>query len=118
MRIYPGMRMTATALLWLGSLAALPARAAEMLVEGEVVQVVPLDGAGGVSHPPCQPPRPAGDPGLIELLEWDLRARCPATAAAQQTAGYQVYYRWDGRTYSRIMDRPPGDTVTLRVRLQ
>lgn len=93
--------------------AAAPAPAAEILVQAQVVDVVAVD--GGTLRPvgDCRRPRPAADAGLVDLLGWDLRVGCPAPPNA-----YRVYYRWDGRTYSRVTAEPPGDTVPLRVRIR
>lgn len=104
--------------LWLGAVAP-AAEAAEMVVQGKVVEVVALGGARPGGHPDthCQPPKPAAG-GLVELLAWDLRAQCRARPGAVAGAGYRVYYRWDGRTYSQVMSEPPGETVSLRVRVQ
>ena len=106
---------------WLLSTLALGASgalAAEMRVQGEVVEVVPITRSGAVAaaENDCQPLKPLGG-NLIALLEWDLRASCPSTAH-QQISAYRVYYRWDGRTYSQVMREPPGDTVPLRVRIR
>lgn len=98
-------------------LLAAPVLAGEMRVQGEVVDVVPLAGAAPAGPSvSCQPPRPGAGAGLAALLAWDLRVDCPAAAAP--VAGYRVYYRWDGRTYSQVMRERPGATVPLRVRLQ
>lgn len=86
-------------------------QAAEMQARAQVVDVVPL----GDRAPGCRPPRPAGG-GLVELLAWDLRVACPP-AHPTVAGGYRVFYRWDGRTYSRVMAQPPGPTIPLRVRL-
>lgn len=93
--------------------AAAPAAAAEMLVQGEVIDVVPVSAGAAAVAGDCRPPRPRPEDGLVALLGWDLRADCPAAPSA-----YRVYYRWDGRTYSRLMSERPGETVPLRVRVQ
>ncbi|HEX7036299.1 MAG TPA: hypothetical protein VF210_11020 [Pseudomonadales bacterium] len=106
-----GWRAALIALAGLG--AAVSAAAAEMLVQGEVIDVVPVAAGGRAVANDCHPPRPRPEDGLVALLGWDLRASCRAAANA-----YRVYYRWDGRTYSRLMPEPPGDTVPLRVRVE
>jgi hypothetical protein len=83
-----------------------PAGAGEIRADAEVVDVVPV--AGGE----CQPAKPAGDAGLADLLAWDLRLHCEAATA------FRVYYRWDGRTFSRVMSERPGSTVPVRVRIR
>jgi len=93
-------------------LGAAAAAAAELRGEAPVVDVVPLSGSAGGRD--CHPPRPQ-DGGLAELLAWDLRLDC--TGAAPPVTGYRVFYRWDGHTYSRVMARPPGATVPVRVRV-
>lgn len=102
--------------LWLCLAAA--ARAGELLVDAPVVNVVPLGDEGPMedSAVACAPARPAPGAGLVALLEWDLRAHCPD--AAGRVTGYRVYYRWDGRTYDRVVAEPPGETVALRVRVR
>jgi hypothetical protein len=92
-----------------------------MLVQGQVVDVVPLSGhhAALDPGPDCHLPKPARGADLIALLEWDLRVNCTANPGAPPAvSGYRVYYRWDGRTFSRVMREPPGDTISLRVRLE
>ena len=82
------------------------AAAGEIHAEAEVVEVVPAVTGD------CQPPRPAAGAGLADLLAWDLRLRCEAPAA------YRVVYRWDGRTFSRMVAERPGPTVPVRVRIR
>jgi hypothetical protein len=97
----------------------LAAPAAEMIVQGEVIDVVPVAESTARPAAPavdCHPAKPRHGANLLELLEWDLRVRCPAPAGT--ASAYRVYYRWDGRTYSRIMREPPGETVSLRVRVR
>lgn len=91
-----------------------PVFAAEMRAEAQVVEVVAL-GGDAAAQPACQPAKPATDVGLTALLAWDLRVDCPASPPS--ASKYRVYYRWDGRTYSRDMPEPPGATIPLRVRL-
>lgn len=90
-----------------------PALGAEMRAMAPVVDVVPIGEAGATSQD-CQPARPSGL-DLGALLAWDLRLDCPA--AARRQASYRVFYRWDGRTYSQVMDRHPGASVPVHVRL-
>jgi hypothetical protein len=92
-------------------------QAAEMVVQGEVVDVVPITDSARATSGDCHPRKPPADAGLVELLEWDLRTTCDAEPSSARISGYRVYYRWDGRTYSRVMPEPPGETVSLRVRL-
>lgn len=80
--------------------------AGEMRAEAEVVDVVPV-GDGD-----CQPPKPAAGAGLADLLAWDLRLGCGTPR------GFRVFYRWDGRTFSRLMAERPGPTVPVRVRVR
>jgi len=115
-----GLLWSFAALLMLAATpsASRTALAAEMVVQGEVVDVVPITGSARAGQVDCHPPKPAPGAGLVELLQWDLRADCTADSARQDASGYRVYYRWDGRTYSQVMREPPGDTVSLRVRLE
>lgn len=103
------------------------AQAAEMVVQGDVVRVVALSDIDAVSASStagaasgaagCATPRPPAEAGLAAVLAWDLRLGCAASRSAGAASGYRVTYRWDGRTYSRVMDHDPGDTVSLRVRI-
>lgn len=86
--------------------AAAAAGAGEIRAEAEVVDVVP------VTTGDCQPARPVAGAGLADLLAWDLRLDCEAPAA------FRVFYRWDGRTFSRVMAERPGPTVPVRVRVR
>lgn len=104
-------RRVLIAIAALGAAAAAPA--AELLVQGEVIDVVPLGSGGARRAADCRAPAPGPGAGLVERLGWDLQSACPAAPAA-----YRVYYRWDGRTYSRVTTEPPGDTVPLRVRVR
>ncbi|MEQ8858021.1 MAG: hypothetical protein RIC56_05190 [Pseudomonadales bacterium] len=102
--------------IWLAGAAILvlagTAPGAELRARAPVVDVVPLGAPSSI--PACEPPRPSGI-DLAALLAWDLRLDCPAPAAV--ATGYRVFYRWDGRTYSRVMAEHPGDSVPVRVRL-
>lgn len=93
---------------------ALPALGAEMRAMAPVVDVVPIGEAQGTGQD-CRPPRPSGL-DLAALLAWDLQLDCPASAR-QPASAYRVFYRWDGRTYSQVMDRHPGASVPVHVRL-
>ena len=106
----PGRWSAAVLVLLAASGWGAPAAAAEMQAEAPVVDVVPVNasGAGG-----CQPPKPWRGAGLTELLAWDLRASCSAASVS----AYRVYFRWDGRTHSRVMAHHPGATVPVRVTL-
>lgn len=106
-------------LLALAACAALPALAGELLVEGPVLDVEPLletrwhEARVG----DCTPARPTR-PDPVALLAWDLRVDCRTERRAEEvTTGYRVVYEWEGRRHTRVMDAPPGETVTLRVRL-
>ncbi|MBK81612.1 MAG: hypothetical protein CMQ43_11965 [Gammaproteobacteria bacterium] len=90
----------------LNGAAVAAAGAGEIRAEAQVVDVVPV--AGG----DCQPPKPPAGTGLADLLAWDLRLGCEAPAA------FRVFYRWDGRTFSRVMAERPGATVPVRVRVR
>lgn len=116
-RAVNGRRLAiALAALLGGALASAAALGAELLVEGQVLDVTPVTQPGRQSPGFCDAPKPGPSAGLVALLAWDLRATCASAPAAEPEA-YRVVYRWDGRTYSRIMRSPPGDTVRLRVRL-
>ncbi|MEZ5557593.1 MAG: hypothetical protein R3E86_03500 [Pseudomonadales bacterium] len=110
-------------LLWLLSLAAASiacaSQADELRVEGRVVRVEPLTTTRPVAEPGATctgMPPPADD--LVALLSWDLRSDCtPEQGPGSVATGYRVYYEWDGRLYHRVMRKPPGDTVALKVRI-
>lgn len=96
-----------------------PARGGEMIVQGQVVDVVPLSDSGNsAGRASCQPPKPGAGADLVALLAWDLRTECSGALPAARVSAYRVYYRWDGRTYSQVMSEPPGETVSLRVRVR
>ena len=51
---------------------------------------------------------------------YDSRERCWTTSESRTVTsheGYRVRYRYHGRTFTRTMDRHPGDTVRIRVRI-
>lgn len=117
-----GMRHSGAALLLLSAAGLAPAlMAAEMRVQGRIVDVVPMTASAAVDHgrTPCHPPRPGPGADLDDLLAWDLRVDCPGTSRqAPRITGYRVIYEWDGRTYEQVMRQPPaGNTISLRVRL-
>ncbi|HSG88310.1 MAG TPA: hypothetical protein VLA56_03805 [Pseudomonadales bacterium] len=96
-----------------------PVLGAELLVEGRVVRVEPLTSTRQVAEQvgDCEPERPHGG-DLVALLAWDLRADCRTrTTQVQVVEGYRVYYEWEDRIHDRVMDEAPGDTLTLRVRV-
>lgn len=110
---------------WLTAALALPAVAGEMLVQGRIIDVVPIDEpqwsvSGGAA---CEPRPPESRADLTALLAWDLRTQCNGRRAGRPAgtdavSGYRVYYRWDGRTYQHVVRQPPaGDTISLRVRV-
>lgn len=111
----PTRRATLFSLLLM--IGAVPAGAGEMLVQGEVVRVVPIHGQSQVVDHlgECNGEKPSsGD--LAALLAWDLRAGCrTVTRSVDVVEGYRVYYRWDGRLYKTVMAEPPTDTIPLRV---
>lgn len=87
------------------------AGAEEFIERADVVRVEPILSEVGGRR--CNAPIPKSD-DLMTLLRWDL---CEDPAAREATA-YRVFYRWDDRTYSRVMNRQPGPTVPIRVRFQ
>ncbi len=93
------------------------ATGAELLARGQVVDVVPLhgrDAAPGTGCPATVSPR---RDDLASLLAWDIGGGCRPARDESVVSGYRVYYRWDGRTYSRVMAERPGSTVAVRVHL-
>jgi len=104
------------ALLWLPVClaACLNAHAGELRVEAPVVNIEPIAGPERlVENCPEKP-----EAGLTATLRWDLGVSCSTTRiASEQVSGYRVFYRWDNRVYSQVMDHNPGATVPLRVSL-
>jgi hypothetical protein len=111
-----------TALLLLSAACwAMPVTAAEMRVQGRVIDVVPMTASAAADHgrTDCHPPQPGPGADLDVLLAWDLRVDCSGSRnQTQRITGYRVFYEWDGRTYEHVMRQPPaGNTISLLVRL-
>ena len=85
-------------------------RAVEFVERAEVIRVEPIGGAPVSKR--CVAPKPRTT-DLVSLLRWDL---CTEPVESRPSA-YRVYYRWDGRTYDRVMKREPGPTVPIKIRL-
>ena len=93
------------------------AETVERVVWGDVVNVEPVVEARNVAPPPdCSNAGPASA-DLLALLAWDLRRDC-VRRSSSRISGYRVEYRWDGRTYSRLMDAAPGKRVPLLVKFK
>ncbi len=89
----------------------------ERIVWGEVVNVEPVVEQRNVApSPDCPVSRPETF-DLAELLAWDLRREC-LRHSTSRIRGYRVDYRWDGRTYSRLMDESPGKRIPLLVKFK
>lgn len=103
----------------LSALLAAQLNAAELIVESRVVDVVPIMVTRSVPEQvgDCNPRRPdASD--LVALLAWDLRAECRTELRKEQYVdGYRVSYEWQDRIFEQVLAERPGDTLTLRVRL-
>ncbi len=108
------------------------AQAAEYTDRAEVVHVEPLRQVETRIRTeircvaqPRRAPRVAATPGadMIALLDWNEAPRpehCHEVEIPQPVAridGYRVTYRYLDRTFTRILDHPPGATVPVRVRL-
>ncbi len=107
-------------LLWLAfasvlSLISPHALAEERVVRGKVVKVVPITETQTTqkTRTTCNHRKPATNSGLSALLGWDLLHDCDMMSATKVVTGYQVFYEWDDRTYSRMMNQRPGATVRL-----
>ena len=62
------------------------------------------------------PSKPAA--GLGATLRWDLGISCSTQRVpSNEITGYRVFYRWDNRVYSQIMDSNPGASIALTVSL-
>ena len=115
-------RSTSVAGVLLLALTGAGAAAQEIYVEGRVLDVEPVYGSRTVMVQPTDcgtAPRPVPAAGLMALLRWDLQSDCSAVRRSEQTVtGYRVSYQWEDRVYSRIMREPPGETVTLRLKVR
>ena len=90
--------------------------AGELQVRAPVTRVEPMLAEGTrIEH--CAP-RPDTRAGLSAMLRWDLGLSCEVEhLPSTEVTGYRVFYQWDERTYSQIMQRDPGSSITLEVRL-
>ncbi len=107
-------------LQWLAFTSALSlisphAMTEERVVRGKVVKVVPITETQTTqqTRTNCNHRKPATNSGLGALLGWDLLHDCDMMSATKVVTGYQVFYQWDDRTYSRTMSQHPGATVRL-----
>ena len=97
--------------------AALP-NSGEHIVWGQVTHVEPITERLEFTPPAsCFAPKPGVEQGLAAQLAWDLKKHCVAQARTR-TLGYRVSYRWDGRTYTQVMDEDPGKRVPLRLKIR
>lgn len=94
------------------------ANSGEHIVWGHVTDVQPITERREFTPPEsCFAPKPGSEQGLAARLAWDLNKRCVAPARTR-TLGYRVSYRWDGRTYTQVMDEDPGRRVPLRLNIR
>ena len=101
--------------------------AEERVVSGKVVKVVPIIETQAAhkmqaahemqpsqrTGTTCSHPKPATHSALSLLIGWDLLHDCDGLPETEVITGYQVFYEWDERIYSRRMIQHPGATVTL-----
>jgi len=93
---------------------SLNSHAGELRVNAPVVNVEAISGPEQLVE--VCPEKP--DTGLTDTLRWDLGISCSTRrVASEQISGYRVFYRWDNRIYSQVMDRDPGETIALSVSL-
>ena len=93
-------------------IAASLVQAGELRVSAPVVNVEPIASPDRVVET-C-PAKPAN--GLGATLRWDLGISCSThRVPSDEITGYRVFYRWDNRVYSQIMDRNPGASIALTV---
>ena len=106
---------TLKAIAAIALLAAPASQANELQVRADVVEVVPVrEPAMEIEHCEAGP----GDLDLAAVLAWDLGENCRTEVVESPgVSGYQVFYRWDNRVYSQMMDTRPGSTIPLNVRL-
>ena len=94
------------------------ARTTQRVVYGQVTDVQPVEEdyqtSVCVSADPETKPASAG---LSELLTWDLQPHCRQSSQTRVTA-YRVKYRWDGRSYTQVMKKDPGERVPLLLKLR
>lgn len=110
-----------TGVLLLLVLCGVHTYAGEMLVQGKVVRVEPINARSQVVEyaGDCEPAKPSSDSDLVALLGWDLRVGCRATSRdVDAVEGYRVFYRWDDRVYNTVMTDRPADTIPLRVNVR
>lgn len=102
----------------IGGLHVPMARAGVLTVDAPIVAVRPIF---KVAEPICDVPPPPRSAGLVAALRWDLEERCraPSAKGAQdELTGYRVEYEWDGRRFTtQVRDKPVGDTLPLRLRI-
>ena len=105
-----------TLLLVTGPLVRKPVAADELQVRAPVINVEALkEPATEIEYCDGHPGEAAG---LIDLLSWDLGLGCERELVESTSiSGYRVSYRWDDRVYSQILDRDPGSSIALKVRL-
>lgn len=88
--------------------------AAEIHVQAPVVNVEPITGPGEEIEE-C-PPKP--DNGLAATLGWDLGLTCTTrTIESDRVDAYRVFYRWDDRVYSQVMQDRPGSSIALTLKI-
>jgi len=103
-----------TALAIITLVAASLAQADEIRVSAPVVNVEPIASPDRVVET-C-PAKPAN--GLGATLRWDLGISCSThRVPSDEITGYRVFYRWDNRVYSQVMDSNPGAHIALKVSL-
>jgi len=96
-------------------LLAPDARATVINVGAPIVGVSPIFKS---AEPICDVPAPPRSAGLVAALRWDLEQRCRANDAEDELRGYQIDYEWDGRRFStRVRDKPNGNTLPIRLRI-
>lgn len=55
---------------------------------------------------------------LSGMLAWDLcRNEFGDVRTSSRIVGWRVHYEFDGRTFSAVLDEPPGSVLPIRVRL-
>lgn len=93
-------------------IAASLVQAGELRVSAPVVNVEPIASPDRVVET-C-PAKPTN--GLGATLRWDLGISCSTQRVPSgEVTGYRVFYRWDNRVYSQVMDSNPGASIALTV---
>lgn len=97
--------------LVVGLASIAPLHATTLLVDAPVVNVERFEIAAS-SVDQCVPARHT----LARFLTADLCPHEPVEAEVEYR--YRVTYRWDDRSYERVLEQAPGTTIPVRLELE